>query len=344
MSTQDKIKQIKRYYLFYGPNDYKLDERVASLVKAVIAPGAEAFDLDWLDGKTADSHQIINAISTPPAISPLRIVVLANSERLGANDQNMLEAFLSKIPEYSVLAMVAAKVDRRSKLFKRLASEAKKKPTDDKDVHTYFYDHYSALEAQALIEKFAGDRGKKISLSAASSLVEMFGADAFRLQNEIEKLSLYTGDATEIGKRDLAFASGFDRVETVDDLTDLIVSDKPGEALSLIMRAMASGISEFQILFILKSFLLGLNLAIAFGNVGKIMSSVRMDPNRARDLLVKSRGITQEAVAKGLVYIFRAEFSLKSARFPGDIIMELLIMSLCLILKGNIQKSRVYQI
>ena len=50
------IAKIKRFLLFHGPNAFKLDERVSSLVKAVIEPGAEAFDLDRFDGNQADDQ------------------------------------------------------------------------------------------------------------------------------------------------------------------------------------------------------------------------------------------------------------------------------------------------
>jgi DNA polymerase-3 subunit delta len=341
ISPEDRLKKIKRYYLFYGPNGYWLDERVSSLVKVAISAGAEAFDLDRFEGKACDITQVINAISTPPVISPLRVVILANVDHLSAAGQARLESLLSRIPEYSVLAMVAAKMDRRSKLFKRLASEEKGK-ADEGNAHTYYHDVYSPGEAVAIIEGFAAELGKKISSAAALGLAETFGSDPYRLKNEVDKISLYAGDKKEIDKKDLAFASGFDRVETVDDLPGLILDDKRDQALALIGRAMASGISEFQILFILRNFLWGLNAAATSKNIGQLMSMMRMSQDRARDLFKRSKVVSQEAVAMGLTYIFRAEFSLKSARFSSEGVMELLVMSLCLVFGGNIPRSRLY--
>ena len=251
------IAKIKRFLLFHGPNAFKLDERVSSLVKAVIEPGAEAFDLDRFDGNQADVSNVINAASTPPVISPLRVVILANVDGLSASGLNRLDGLLPRIPPYSVLAMTAPKVDKRLKFFKKLV-------TENKD-HAYFFDLPKQAEAAEMVIKFASDRGKKIQNLVALAVVETFGVDPYRLQNEVEKLCLFVGDKTEIEKSDLAFASGFTRVETAYDLPELLFSGNPRQALELARAASASGISEMQLLWILKNHFVRLNVAQVAG-------------------------------------------------------------------------------
>ena len=332
-SQDDIIKQLKRYYVFYGPNTYKLDERVSSLIKAVIYPGSEAFDLDRFSGNNVDISNIINSVSTPPVISPLRVVILSEIEHISSSAQNRLDSFLPKIPEYSVLAMTAAKLDKRSKLFKKLA---------DIKGQSFNYDIYKPEEALALVVKFAGDRGKKITIPAAGALVELFGTDPYRLQNEIEKIYLFVGEKTDIAAGDLAFASGFTRVETAYDLPRLIMASKPDQALELVRNAIASGIAEMQILYILKNHVLRLNAAHKLRNAKGLMSLYWMPFEAAKELVASSSKVNQDSINKGLTAIFRAEYALKSARFPSDTIIELLVTTLNLALNGNIPKDRLY--
>jgi DNA polymerase-3 subunit delta len=335
MPPQDDIlKKIKRYYLFHGPNDYKLDERVSSLISTLISPGSEAFDLDRFYGKVCEISDVINAVSTPPVISALRVTVLRDVDKTTASEQARLDTFLSKIPPYSVLAMTAGKIDKRSKFFKRLASEDK--------AHSFFFDTYKADEAMAMVMKFALDKGKKMSSTVAAVIVETYGTDPYRLGHEVEKAVLFVGDKSEIEKRDLALASGFDRVETAYDLPDLILDGKIDEALELARRAIASGISEVQLLYILKTYLLGLNTALTAGSIRVLMSIMHVGPDRARILYSRSKNISQRAVQKGLAFTFRAEYSLKSARFPSEAVIELLITALHLTFRGNISRDRLY--
>jgi DNA polymerase III delta subunit len=356
----DVIMQIKRYYLFYGTNDYRLAERVRSLVKAVIDPGSEAFDLDRFDGRTADAATVVNAASTPPVISPLRVVTLANVDELSATGQGFIEMFLDKIPDYSVLAMTAERLDKRSKLFKRLASEEKSKDVPNEKVHTYHFAGPEPSEALNLVSQFATERQKEIAPQVAGAVVEMFGFNPYRLQNEVEKLALYVGEKAQIEKKDLAFASGFDRVETPDELPGMIMDGQITRALSLTRQAIASGISEFQIMFILRNYLIGLNLAYRAKGLGQLIGTIAKRPTivrnkadedyivvarrKAEDFYARSRMIDQSAVAQGLIYLFRAEYSLKSARFPSEGVIELLIVALYLAFKGNKSETKLYSI
>lgn len=338
MSPLDKsqLAKFKRYYLFYGPNDFKLDERVKSLIATVIEPGADAFDLDRFAANHIDISNVINAASTPPIMSSLRVVILTNIEKLSAGALKRLEAFLPKIPPYAVLAMTASKIDKRIKFYKQLAAQDK--------VHSYFFDLPKPGEAAGLVAEFASSRGKKVSSYIANAIVETFGADPYRLENEVEKLSLYVGDKPEIEKTDLAFASGFTHVETPYDLPELIVSGKPEQALELARAALASNVSEMHLLWILKNYLLRCNTAHALGNPKAIMSALKVPYGVAQGILTSARRVSQESIIKGLTYIFRAEYSLKSARFPSEVVIELLITALSLTFKGNIPRDKLYSL
>jgi DNA polymerase-3 subunit delta len=331
-----QLAKFKRYYLFYGPNAYKLDERVKSLITTAVEPGAEAFDLDRFTANHIDISNVINAASTPPVISSLRVVILTNIEKLTASALKRLEAFLPKIPPYAVLAMTASKIDKRIKFYKQLASQDK--------VHSYFFDLPNPADAARLVAEFASSRGKKVSPYIADAVVEMFGADPYRLENEVEKLSLYVGDKPEIEKTDLAFASGFTHVETPYDLPELIMTGKPEQALELARAALASNVSEMHLLWILKNFLLRYNAAHALGNPKAIMSALHVSYGIAQGILTGARRVSQQAITQGLTYIFRAEYSLKSARFPSEVVIDLLIMALSLTFKGNIPRDKLYSL
>jgi DNA polymerase III subunit delta len=333
-SPEKPEKPIVRYYLFYGLNDFKIDKWVSALIKRIIPPGAEAFDLDRFSGRDIDIANVINSLSTPPVLSPFRVVILTAVDKMAASGQNKLESFLSRIPEYSVLAMTAAKTDKRLKLFKRLVGE--------NDTHSFEHSLYKPDEAARMVAKFASDKGKQISAPVAAIMVDIFGSDAYRLENELEKLSLYIAERTEIEKKDLALSSGFDRVETAYDLPDLIFKGNLKEALKLAQTALASGIAEMQLLYILKNHLMRLNSAQQSGSVKVFMSQSRIPYKPAQELYSQSRTISQEAIAKGLTFVFRAEYSLKSTRFPSETVIELLIVALFLTFRGNIPKDRLY--
>ena len=300
---------------------------MSSLVKAVIPEGGEVFDLDRFEGRRCDVPALINSISTPPVMSPLRIILLSDTEKMPAGGQKMLGEFLDKIPEYSVLTMTATKSDRRSALFKKLLALDKKQ--------SFNYGDFTSAEASKLAVDFGAKRGKKIDLRVADMLVSIFGIDPYRLENEVEKLALYTGEGSEIEKKDLAFSAGFTKIETPYDLPDLIFSGQLSAALELTARALISGISEMQLLYILKNHLSRLCVSYNSHDIKVVMKEGRMPFYAAKLVMAQSKKIRPEAVFRGLSDIFRAEYSLKSARFKPDIVIESLVVKLFFETAGN---------
>ncbi|MEE9552789.1 MAG: DNA polymerase III subunit delta [candidate division Zixibacteria bacterium] len=324
--NEKKIDKIAGYYLFYGSNDYMLKQRVSSLIKAVIPPGGEVFDLDRFDGKRCDIAALLNSVSTPPAMSPRRITVLEKTDKLQAKAQNLLCDALPKIPEYSVLAMTSGKADKRSKLFKTLLA-------DKKTAHEY--NDFTHSDAIGLLRQFAGDRGKKIDPGLADAMVGIFGTNPYRLENEIEKLSLLAGEREEIEKKDLAFASGFSKIETAYDLPDLVFDGRIKDALELSGRALSSGINEIQILYLFKNHLDRLNAACNLRDFKSLMAVYRMPYPVAKVIFARSKRIKASAILNCLSYIFKAEYALKSGRFQSRVVIELLVVAIYLASGGN---------
>jgi len=325
--NSDKINRIGRYYLFYGSNDYMLKQRVSSLVRTAIVPGAEMFDLDKFDGRRCEAADLLNSISTAPIVSPLRVTVLENTDKLPVKTQTLIFDSLLKIPEYSVLAMMAEKADKRSKLFKALLSEKKK--------IAFEYGDFAHADAVGLVAKFAGDRNKKIDPHLADAIVGIYGTEPYRLENEIEKLSLLVGEREIIEKRDLSFASGFSRVETAYELPELALDGRIKEALELCGRALSSGISEMQILYIFKNHLDRLNTACNTKEFKDLMAVYQMPYPAATRIFQQSRKVRQEAILNCLCCLFKAEYALKSARFPSKTVIELLVVAIFLASGGN---------
>lgn len=323
---QDTIARIRRYYLFHGPNAYKLGERVSSLIDAVIPPGGRAFDVDRFDGRRCDVARLINIISTPPVLSPLRVVVLADVDKLPGKRQNTLLEFLPRIPEYSVLAMTAAKTDKRSKFFKDVLREKKQ---------AIGYKEFTPSEAAGLAVRFAADRKKTMKAQVADSVVALFGVDPFRLENEIEKICLSVGSKEEIEKKDLAFVEGFTGSETAYDLPALTFDGRIKEALELCNRAISSGTSEMQIIYMFKSLLTRMNGACNLKETKELMSAHRISYPVAKQARVLAGKVGSQGILAGLKLLFRAEYALKSARFPSQFIMESLIVGLYMAACGN---------
>jgi len=264
-------------------------------------------------------------------MSPLRLVLLHDIDKLSAASAERLKSLWTKIPPSSILVMSSLKYDKKSKLYSDFIA---KKGEPDK-IHLFEFSEYEPAATLRLLSNFAESRGKHIAAETSSAMMGLFGHDIFRLENEIEKLCLYAGDKLTLEKKDMALSSGFSKVETVNDLPELIFSSALDEALSLVRRGVSSGISEMQMLFILRNSVFGLNAAKNLTNYQELLRQFAYKKEVLDKYQRFSRQVNQLAINQQVMLVFQAEYALKSARFPADAVIEALVISLSRALKGN---------
>jgi DNA polymerase III delta subunit len=104
-----------------------------------------------------------------------------------------------------------------------------------------------------------------------------------------------------------------------------------------------SGISEMQLLYILKNHYSRICVSYNSNDIKEVMAKCRIPYFAAKIVKSQSRKVRPSAAYAGLADIFRAEYSLKSARFRPDMVIETLIMRLFLTVSGNKQARRMYK-
>lgn len=194
----------------------------------------EYFDeLTRLDG-------LEDALLTPPFFGGSRLCLLElGGERL--NDELIGKltrlAKLAEPPNHLVL--LAAKLDRRGKLFKKLAGFAVDcEPLDE------------ALLRRAA-EIFLAERGVTADAEAVEHLVLASGGDVEALENRVETLSLNVGAGEaisgELAREALSATPGFNPFR----LCDLITAGRPVEAVALTQRGLNGGEEPLRLLALL---------------------------------------------------------------------------------------------
>jgi DNA polymerase-3 subunit delta len=90
--------------------------------------------------------------------------------------------------------------------------------------------------------------GKEVEVRAAQLLVDLVGADMGMLDQELNKLSLYVGDAQRIENADVDRLVGNSREEETFKIFDLISAGKPPAALAYLGRLFRQGKDHMQLL------------------------------------------------------------------------------------------------
>jgi DNA polymerase III subunit delta len=186
-------------YLFWGDDDFRLQQSIKSLIHRVVDSSWKSFNYDRVEGGSSGSVEnlvlALNQAMTPPFGAGDRLVWLANPP-LGGQDslvfREELERTLPALPSSSHLLLTyEGKPDGRSKITKFLQEHAQ--------VEEFALAPPWKTEAiRKTIQQTAQQLRISLSREAVDLLADAVGNDTRQLVNELKKLKLYVGtDASE---------------------------------------------------------------------------------------------------------------------------------------------------
>lgn len=170
------------FYFMTGEDTFSLMEEVNRWKDTFLEKYGDT-DLEELDGESTAVETIAGALQATPFLSPKRLVILRNFLSTRKADQaNALLPALQKLPDSTFLLMAElSEPDKRTSVFKAVGTLATQrlflKPKGSQ-LNLWIRRRVESLKAQ-------------IDSGTADYLVSWVGDDLLRLQNELEKLSLY---------------------------------------------------------------------------------------------------------------------------------------------------------
>jgi DNA polymerase-3 subunit delta len=171
-------------YLFYGAEDYYIDQLVNIAEHNLLEEGLQAFNQSVMYGKETNARRVIDDISQFPMMAPKRVVILKEAQDMKGFNQ-LLPIIENPVPHgILVISYKSPKIDKRTKVGKSLISNAivfESKPLHDNQIAPWIIDY--AREEQITIDH-----------QGAQLLAEFLGSDLSKISNELKKLKLNVGD------------------------------------------------------------------------------------------------------------------------------------------------------
>ncbi len=194
LGREDLWKQLKKrefapIYLLFGAETYLRDLAAKTIAELVLADSSlrEFNEIEHSLNDSKIQYALSDAEQLPMVdarrvvkITNVRVSANSNKDNLKEDDEEVLNRFLSRPAETSIVIFVADELDKRRKISKLLL---------EKSVSVEF----KQLEDNELI-KWANDKLKELNSEAdqraLNLLVALVGNNVRRLTNEIEKLSV----------------------------------------------------------------------------------------------------------------------------------------------------------
>lgn len=182
MATQSKQDSLLPVYLISGEDALKRETVMKRLRARLETMGDLSFNSDDFNGEVAEGAAIVGACNTVPFASPVRLVEVRAADKLHKADSEALVEYLQAPNDTTVLALVAEKLAKNTRLYKAVAKYGKTAIIDCTPP--------KARDLPQLVRSMAVAHGVTFTPGAAAELVELVGEDTVRLDSEIQKVAL----------------------------------------------------------------------------------------------------------------------------------------------------------
>lgn len=332
-----KAGRIGRCYLLEGREEFIKRSALKALRETVVSGDFAAMNDTRLTDPAPD--ELIAAAETLPFLSDRRFIEVRDCAMLqGDKSKNYdeesavkrLDEYLDHLPDTVCLVFyVRGKADARKKLYgalKKKAAVVSFEPLEDRELTQW-------------IARTLSRRGKKISQAACQKLWFSAGRDLTLLDQEIGKLAAYVGEKEEITERDVDAVCIRSTEYRIYDLTDTLLSGRPGKAMDMLGALLRDGEERLALLPMLGRQCRQLKYAkaLAAEGVGSegIASRLGIPSFAARKLLGMARDFSAEQLNRMCALCLDTEYQVKSGQMMEAGSLEKVMLSILAIRKEN---------
>lgn len=331
-----RVKSLGGAFLFYGEEDYLKQNAVKAAKKAIFEDdGAAAFDFVSIDRAAFSPEALAAALAPPPMLAQKKLIVasitfselraaelgdlldLLQTLGEGENEENLL------ILNTAADGFDAGTPKRPSALFKKLAAIAT----------PVRFDRVSSARLSAWAGRHYLNRGVSASDRVCEATVRHCGADMFRLDSEIDKISYFvlSKGRREATLEDVAEAACLTEEFDSFALANSIVARQYDTALRVLSTMKAQKIEPARIMAELIRVICDMQAAKVCRKAGmsapEIAAATGINPYPLGRYLTALEGMSDSAISDALAACREADAAVKS--YARDYVpIERLICSL----------------
>lgn len=279
------------------------------------------------EGPLVDDKTLDNELNGFDLFAGKRLLIIQDCDKLSKNASEILQNYFVNAKDDISLLLMASSLSATTNFYKKaekfgvVFSPDQPKPKE-----------FESLCVEWLIKKSAAQQ-KSLTSSAALMLYRHIGADYVALNNELEKLALYTADRKEIKEEDIEALVQAIPQATAWQAADAIFQGNPAEALRLCHLLMESGtalialIRQFR-----RTFQTGFEIISLLAN-GATPADVGIQFPQMKGFILdkniqSARNYGLEKFRTAIIALDTSEFEAKDSAGNDELLMEKLIVKL----------------
>ncbi len=226
-------QKVAPVYLLTGEDTYRKQE-IINQIRTVLQP--DDFNFYSSSADKADLGEVLALANTAPVFSASRMVVLTGIEKLRKEPKAALLKYVSD-PLASTTLILTHNDAKKMKTEKALADACAQNGC------VADYAELKQAELNVWVKNKLSARGLTGDFDAVDLLCQSVGSELAALENEIEKLYLYTlsRDSKTITKEDVLACIGFSKEENPFELANAILACNKTRAVKLVDKLLDDG-------------------------------------------------------------------------------------------------------
>lgn len=302
-------------YLVTGEDELKKETVVKRLHARMESYGDLSFNFDRFDGDSASGEDVVSACNTVPFASEFRLVQVDNVDKLKKADSEALVEYLKNPSSSSVLALVASKLAKNTRLYKAVAAFGKSAVIDCAPM--------KKNDLPRAVRSMAVTHGIALTEGAAHALVSQVGENTVALDAELRKLALSHRGTDPVNESE------------VMNLVSRTAEVKPWEFVDAFSarnvskcmwcKSRMDSVSPHALLAMCITRIRELIIARSLvdrGNPRGIAAALKMPDWRVKNHASWARGFTAQELRDALGSACRTERAMKSGANPDDAFLE----------------------
>jgi DNA polymerase-3 subunit delta len=329
LKYQDLISSLKKggilpLYLFYGEEEFLIQEALDLIIKKVVDPGARDFNFNALYCRDTPASEIVNLCQALPFMSEKRLVIAKDFDALKAADLEDLVPYLNDPSPSTCLVMVSHQ-----------GRYDKKSVTSAVEAHGAVTRFYPLLDREvvAWIEGWARARGLSLQRDAAQYLWQTIGNDLQKIGNELEKVEIYIKEKKSITFEDVKAVVGDFREYTSFDLAAALGSKNREKAFLILSRLLQEGEAPVGLLgsiaWNFRRLLRAKSMAAAGVGYEEIKRKLNVIFHQSASFQEQMRRFSVDELREAFEVMLSTDKALKSSGLPGRLVLERMILKLC---------------
>lgn len=318
-NINDHIKtgEYKNVYLIHGDEAYLRKQYRDKLKEAIV--GDDTMNYAYYEGEKLSVREIIDMGNTLPFFSERRLIIVENSGFVKSSNEELAD-FIKSIPDYLIMVLVEAEIDKRNKVYKAVSDVG----------------YVSEMKPQttATLEKWIVGllkaEGKLIEKTACERLLEKTGAGMDIIKAEIDKLVTYCMDKEAITAEDVEAICTTQTTSHIFDMIAAIANKRQQQALNLYYDLLTLKEPPMRILYMLVRQFNGIlqvqeEMSTGKGN-GDIAKAMGVAPFIVGKYMTQAKNFTKAQLQEALADCADIEERVKNGRINDKMGVELMII------------------